>query len=127
MRFLIIVFVFIITLYADDHEYHSKHHIYKELSHLELSKEQHNQVKKILKVYRKELKEYKELREELEEKRKDVFLQENFDTKKLDSINMQLDLKAHNIENRFLQKMHIVLTPQQRKKFVHYFDDWEVE
>lgn len=126
MRFLVI-FLFIITIYADDHELHSKHHIYKELSHLELTKKQQHRVKKILKTYRKELKEYKELEEELEDKRKDVFLQESFDVQKLNDLNQQLDKTAHDIENRFLKKMHFVLTPQQRKKFVHYFDDWEVE
>ncbi|MDH4944049.1 Spy/CpxP family protein refolding chaperone [Sulfurimonas sp. C5] len=126
MRFLVI-FLLIAKIYADDHELHSKHHIYKELSHLDLTKEQQHRVKKILKIYRKELKEYKELEEDIEDKRKDIFLQKSFDLEKINSLNQQLDREAHGIENRFLQKMHFVLTPQQRKKFVHYFDDWEVE
>ncbi len=124
---LLIVFLFCISLFASDYEEHSERHINKELSHLYLTKEQNRQMKSILKSFRKELKAYRELKKEIEEKRKDIFLKEVLDTKELNKLNHILDTKAHQIENRLLEKIHILLNRQQRKRFIHYFDDWEVE
>lgn len=126
MRYIIILFLFT-TLFADSHKPHKEHHLNKELSHLELSKKQKIDVKKILKEFRSQTKEYKELEEDIEEKRKDLFTAESLNTEEFDMLNKQLDDKAHSIEKDFLKKMHSILTPRQRKKFVDYFDDWEVE
>jgi Spy/CpxP family protein refolding chaperone len=126
MRFIIILLL-ITTLYGDHDEHNKKHHINKELSHLELSKEQHSEVKIILKEFRTELKEYKEFEEEIEDKRKDLFIEDNLNTTEIDKLNNVLDNKAHEIEKKFLIKMHTILTPKQRKKFIDYFDDWNVQ
>lgn len=126
MRYIIILFL-ISTLFADNHKPHKEHHLHKELSHLELSKKQKIDVKKILREFRLELKEYKELEEDIEEKRKDIFSADTLDTDKLDTLNKILDDKAHGIEKDFLIKMHTLLTPLQRKKFADYFDDWKVD
>ena len=126
MRYVIILFL-IGTLFADNHKPHKEHHLNKELSHLELTKTQKKDVKKILKDFRVELKEYKELEEDIEEKRKDIFTAESLNTYELDALNKILDDKAHSIEKDFLQKMHAILTPHQREKFADYFDDWKVD
>jgi len=126
MRFIILL-LFITTLYGGHDESHEKHHINKELSHLKLSKEQHIEVKTILREFRIELKEYKEIEEEIEDKRKDLFTENDLNTTKIDNLNKVLDNKAHEIEKNFLIKMHTILTPKQRKKFIDYFDDWKVK
>jgi periplasmic protein CpxP/Spy len=126
MRFIIILFL-MTGLFADDYGHHNERHINKELSHLELSKAQNTEVKVILKVFRTQLKEFKEFKENVEKKRKNLFMQDSFDANELDKLNLSLDEKAHAIEKSFLTKMHTILTIQQREKFIHYFDDWEVE
>lgn len=126
MKYIIILFL-IGTLFADNHKAHKEHHLHKELSHLELTKKQKINVKKILREFRLELKEYKELEEDIEEKRKDIFSADTLDTDKLDTLNKILDDKAHSIEKDFLIKMHTLLTPSQREKFADYFDDWKVD
>ncbi|MCK5110484.1 MAG: hypothetical protein KAQ94_03105 [Arcobacteraceae bacterium] len=123
MKLMIILLLFV-NLFASD-SYHR--HINKELSHLNLSKKQSRQIKKILKEFRVQLKEYRELKEEIEDKRKDIFLKEIFDTKKLNKLNLTLDTKAHDIENKLLKRIHTILNLKQRIQFIHYFDDWEVE
>ena len=125
MRFLVILLLFI-NLFADS-DYHSYKHINKELSHLSLSKSQSRQIKVFLKEFRFQLKEYRELKEEIEDKRKDIFLKEVFNTKELNLLNNRLDTKAHDIENSLLEKIHAILDLKQRIGFIHYFDDWEVE
>ncbi len=126
MRF-IIIFLLFINLYADDYESHSPKHINKELSHLDLSKSQSKEIKRILKDFREELKEYRELKEEIEEKREKLFVKEDFDKERFNSLNQKLDTKARDIENNLLEKIHDMLNLKQRKKFIKYFDDWEVE
>ncbi len=126
MRLIIVLFL-MTGLFADDYGHHNERHINKELSHLDLSKTQNIEVKVILKEFRSQLKEFKEFKENVEEKRKNLFIQDSFDAKELDKLNLSLDDKAHAIEKSFLTKMHTILTPRQRERFIHYFDDWEVE
>jgi CRISPR/Cas system-associated exonuclease Cas4 (RecB family) len=92
-----------------------------------LSKEQNRKIKKILKEFRFDLKEFREYKEEIQGKREKIFTREVLNTKELDKLNRTLDAKAHEIENNFLQKIHAILSTMQRKKFIYYFDDWEVD
>ena len=126
MRYMIILLL-MTGLFADNYEHHNERHINKELSHLELSKKQNKQIKHILKEFRKQLEEFEEFKKDIEVKRKELFLKDVFETEGLDKLDHILDEKAHEIEKNFLTKMHSVLTPSQRKKFIRYFDDWEVE
>jgi len=126
VKFIIIVLLFI-SLYSDDYENHSQKHINKELSHLNLSKNQSYKIKVILKDFRKRLKEYRELKEDIEKKREELFMKEDFDEEGLNRLNEILDSKACEIENDLLKKIHHILSAKQRKKFIKYFDDWEVE
>ncbi len=131
MKYLMILFLISFTMFADDHKKYYDHdrerHINKELSHLNLSKEQNTKVKKILKEFRFDLKEFRELKENIEQKRKDIFTKELFDATALKKLNSELDARSHDIENRFLKSMHSILTKQQREDFIYYFDDWEVD
>ena len=127
MKYLIFLLLIFSTLIGDDYKHHSKHHINKELSHLELSKEQNRQIKKILKEFRHDLKEFREYKEDIEEQREEIFLKNEFDTKELDKLNSALDTMSHEIENKLLTKIHVILSKKQRKKFIDYFDDWEVK
>jgi len=126
MRFIVLLFL-ITGLFAENHKSHNEHHINKELSHLDLSAEQNADLKIILKEFRGELKAFKDLEKEIEEKRKEVFLKDSFEVQEFDALNHLLDAKAHAIENSFLKKIHLILTIEQREKFMDYFDDWKVE
>lgn len=123
MKFIIMLFLFSIALLADKDHYH----INKELSHLDLSKEQSVQIREVLKDFRAELKEFEKLKEDMEYKKKELFLKENLDTAQLDKFNSRLDARAGEIEVNFLKKVHTILHPKQRERFIYYFDDWEVK
>jgi hypothetical protein len=126
MKFLLIILIFI-GLYADDYKYDNERHLNKELSHLNLSKQQNTKIKRILKNFRFDLKEYREYKEEIEAKRENVFIQDVLDIEKLNEFNMALDTRSHVIENRLLKSIHSILNQKQRREFIYYFDDWEVE
>ncbi|MCK4875389.1 MAG: hypothetical protein KAS26_06035, partial [Sulfurimonas sp.] len=123
----IILLLLVTTLFSDSYGNHGDHHISKELSHLNLSKAQNSKIKKILKNFRFDLKEYRDLREEIELEREKIFIEKIFDVNKLEKLNRKLDTKSYEIENRLLEGIHSILSKKQRREFVEYFDDWEVE
>ena len=126
MKFILILLI-ITGIFADDYDDHDKRHINKELSHLDLSKEQNKKIKEILKDFKMQLKDFRILKYDIEKRREKLFLKESFNTKEFDNLNYALDTKANNIEKELLQKIHSILNLKQRRKFIYYFDDWEVE
>lgn len=127
MRYLIIILLLLISLHADNYEEHSEKHIYKEISHLKLTKTQELKVKKILKNFRYDLREFSEFKEDIQEKKEKIFVGKTLNIQELTRLNKSLDEKRHSIENGFLQSMHKILSDKQKKKFIYHFDDWEVE
>lgn len=126
MKYLILLML-ITTLYADDHNHHKEHHIHKELSHLNLSKEQNTNIKKILKEFRFDLKEFREYKEDIEKQREKIFIKDKLDIEELNRLDNLLNVKSQKIQNRFLQNIHAILSKKQREEFIYYFDDWEVK
>lgn len=127
MKYFILLLLLITSLFSDYDEHHNERHINKELSHLKLSKEQNTKIKKILKEFRFDLKEFREYKEEIEKRREEIFIKEVFDIEELNRLNQELDIKSHEIENRLLKRLYPILSKKQRKRFIHYFDDWEVD
>ncbi|PHS58526.1 MAG: hypothetical protein COB17_02840 [Sulfurimonas sp.] len=126
MKFTLLFLLLFSSLISYEYEHHSKKHIQKELSHLKLSFQQKKEIKMILKSFRKDLKEYGNYKKEIQKEKSKVFSKEILDVEKLNHLNNFLDKKAHNIENIFLQKIHKALNKKQRRKFIKYFDEWEV-
>ncbi|MBE0514827.1 hypothetical protein [Sulfurimonas sp.] len=124
MKYIIILILFFTTLLLADHKVQ---HINKELSHLNLSKEQSFVVKEILYEFRTQLKEFKKFKDETELKKKDIFLKEHLNIDDIESLDSKLDAKSREIEKNFLMKIHAVLSREQKMDFVNYFDDWEVK
>ncbi|MFT5835532.1 MAG: protein CpxP [Sulfurimonas sp.] len=126
MKYFILLLL-ITSIYADSDKHRNERHINKELSHLDFSKTQKKKIKHILKEFRHDLKEFREYKEEIQEQREKIFIKEVLDIKELNILNQKLDAAAHEIENKLLEKIHSILSQKQRKKFIHYFDDWEVK
>ncbi|MDT8339781.1 MAG: hypothetical protein RQ763_11360 [Sulfurimonas sp.] len=124
MKYIIILIFFFTTLLLADHKVQ---HINKELSHLNLSKEQSFVIKEILYEFRTQLKEFKKFKDETELKKKDLFLKEHLNIDDIESLDSKLDAKSREIEKNFLMKIHAVLSKEQKMDFVNYFDDWEVK
>ncbi|WP_415396957.1 hypothetical protein [Sulfurimonas sp. CS5] len=127
MKYFILLLLLTTSLFSDSDEHNNERHINKELSHLKLSKEQNTKIKKILKEFRFDLKEFREYKEEIEKRREEIFIKEVFDIEELNRLNQELDTKSHEIENRLLKRLYPILSKKQRKRFIHYFDDWEVD
>ena len=76
MRLLIVAIFMIIFLYADD-DYNEGYHIPKDFSFLDLSKDQKDALKKIVKEQRDMLKKLHRKEERLEDELKEIFVKED--------------------------------------------------
>lgn len=124
---LIILLLIISSLFSSSFEYHNEKHINKELSHLNLSQEQNEKMKKILKEFKRDLKEYRNFKEDIDNEIKKLFMKDTLNEEELNKLCDDLYEKSKEIEKRLLKNIHAVLSRKQREEFTHYFDEWKVE
>ncbi len=127
---LILIFLLIINLaFSDDDykDYKESFHVPRDLSYLHLTKEQKDKFKKILREYRVVLKSLHEKEESIEKELKRLFLQDSFDKRAFMKKNINVKNKIAKTEAEFFAKVHIILTKKQRKKFIKYIEEWEIE
>lgn len=56
-----------------------------------------------------------------------LFLQDKLDSIKMQRLNKEWSDKANSVEIEFLERMHAVLSLEQKKKFIKYMDEWEID
>jgi Spy/CpxP family protein refolding chaperone len=127
MRFTMILLLIIGFAWADKHEEDNHHYYKKDFTFLELSNTQKASLKQILEDYRTQMRNYKQYERNQQKQKQDIFLSNNFDASKIIKLNQDLTAKASAIEGNFLSKIHKLLNTQQRKKFVNYIDEWEID
>ena len=127
MRLLLILSLLIYTLFADSDEEKHHHYYHKDLTYLNLDDAQKKSLKHILKEYRKNIKHYRENKKEILKQKQIIFSQDDFDTTKLEKLNLEVAKLATQLEVKFLQQIHTLLSKEQRIKFIEYIDEWEVE
>ncbi|ATB70029.1 Spy/CpxP family protein refolding chaperone [Sulfurospirillum diekertiae] len=123
---LLLIFLLTLSLYAD-HDGKKEHQLSKDLSYLELSHDQKERIKGILKQYRVDLKGFREFKEKMKDQKENALLQESVNEDDLQKLNQAINQKATMIETHFLVQMHAILTPEQRQKFAQNLEEWEVE
>jgi Spy/CpxP family protein refolding chaperone len=128
MKFLIILLLIISTLLAkhDEHKY-KQHHLPLDVSYLNLTEEQHHKLVKIVKKFKHERKEFHEEEEDIREDISKLFLSERFDKDEFIRLNTKLKSRSIAIEADFFLQIHKLLSPEQKKGFVRYMKEWEVE
>lgn len=128
MKYILCLVLLLGFLYADDHEHEKHHHYYnKDLTFLNLSSTQQKDIKKLLKEYRKNLKNYREYKEDILEQKEDIFKDDTFDQNKFIQLNLKLSQQSSKIQTQFLEQIHQILSKDQRKLFIKYLDEWEIE
>ena len=127
MRLLLILFLLVYTLFADSDEEKHHHYYHKDLTYLNLDDGQKKSLKHILKEYRKNIKDYRDDKKNILKQKQAIFSQDNFDASRLEELNSKIAQLATELEVEFLQQIHTLLSKEQRKKFMEYIDEWEVE
>jgi len=127
MRVLIFMILLMTVLVADhdDETERESFHIPYDMSYLHLSDAQHRQVRTLLTTHRQKLRRLHEEKEALEKVLKQVFERETFDRKLFLRRSLQLKQQAIRTEADFLETLHAILSPEQRKAFARYLEEWD--
>ena len=128
MRFLALFLLLATLLFADSdkHEYKERH-LPLDMSYLELTPQQHEQARTIVRAYQHQHKAFHRLKKETREAVSKLFLAETFDTAAFVRLTAALNQRAAEIQAEFFSSMHAILSPSQKKRFVEYMEEWEVE
>jgi Spy/CpxP family protein refolding chaperone len=127
--FIVSILIIVVTfaMGEDEEDYEKRFHIPKDLSFLELNSSQKVELKSIIKEQRVTLKKLHQKEELLEASLQKIFVKDSFDKK--DFLNRIRNLKGEmaEVESNFFEKIHRILNREQRKKFIKYIEEWEIE
>jgi len=128
MRFIIVLFC-VIFAYADHFEFEDEYyeHIPRDLSFLELSKKQKNKIMDLLIEYRKKAKKIQKFENKLAKKLNQKFISDNFSKDDYYNLIIQYKKEKTKIEADFFKQIHTILNKSQRKKFIYFIKEWEIE
>lgn len=126
MRILALV-ALLFTLLLADHDDHREHHLPMDISFLDLTKQQHEAVEKIVRDYRKAHQRLNREEVQTREAVSRLFEAEHFDREKFLELTKALRAESEKVQADFFEALHDVLTPEQRRRFVPYLEEWERE
>ncbi len=126
MRIIVIAALLFSLLFAD-HDDSREHHMPMDLSFLQLNKQQHEAVEKIVRDYRKAHHRLNKDKAQTREAVGKLFEAEHFDRQKFLELTSALRSESEQVQADFFEALHDVLTPEQRREFVPYFKEWERE
>ncbi len=128
--FLILMLMFTAILSDDDYKedhYKKKDHIPYDMEHLGLDKKQKKKIRSIMRQNRYRLQKLHDIKEDAEETIERLFTKDSFDKKRFKSMMMRIKKESVDIEADLLESLHKTLTPKQRKLFLEYIEEWEVD
>jgi Spy/CpxP family protein refolding chaperone len=126
MRFLAL-FALLFTLLAADHDDHHERHLPMDISYLGLTHDQHDAVERIVRSHQQDHRHFKRRKRETRETISRLFAADRFDSGRFMELTSELHREADALQSHFLEAIHGVLTPEQRRRFAYYMEEWEIE
>lgn len=111
-----------VSLYAD-----SDHRFPMDLNDLGLSKQQHKAVEEAIKEYQSSYRRYHHQGEKVQEELNTLFLNPSFDSEAYRAKILEQEKNSVDIRIRLLNRLHSVLTFEQKRRFVRHFEEWDIE
>jgi Spy/CpxP family protein refolding chaperone len=129
MRPIALLMLLLALLYGDhdDHREHHERHLPLDISYLDLTHEQHEKVERIIRTHLEDHRRFNRQKRETREAISRLFAAEHFDRGTFLELTARLHSESAAMQAEFLGAIHEVLTPQQRRRFVFYMQEWEIE
>jgi len=131
MRMVLIVLLLSSLLFSDQDKHHEDEkkniHMPYDMHYLDLTPLQQKKIRSLMISSRERRKKLHENTEVIERSLSALLGQEYFDKQTFIDRQLQLKKEALQIEADLLAGIHSILTKQQRKKFVHYLKEWEID
>ena len=124
-----IIFMLLLTLLGADDDDHRRHdrHLPLDISYLDLTPAQHESVERIVRKHQEEHHRFNRKKRQTREAIGRLFTADPFDRAKFLELTTSLRDEAGAIQAGFLEAIHAVLTPKQRRRFALYMEEWEIE
>ncbi|ANE35573.1 hypothetical protein CIG11343_0494 [Campylobacter iguaniorum] len=126
MRIFIIFFMLFAFAFGDGHKYKHKYIYNNDLSFLDLSQNQQEEIKNILKNYSKKLKHLRELKDDIEDEKEDLFKESEFDKDKFIELQTGYEMTRLSLQAELLAQIHAVLDKKQRKQLSKNLEHWNI-
>lgn len=111
------------ALFADD----DSHRFPMDLHDLRLNPKQHHEVEAAMKEYQKEHRRFHRQNEKIEEEIRILFLNPVFDEKTFQTKHIEMARASAEIRTRLFARLHSILTPEQKQRFIRHMEEWEIE
>ncbi len=119
----IIVFTMLLSLcsYGDD----DHHRFPLDLHDLGLSKQQLRSVEEAMKEYQYSYRRYHHQSEKTQEELNTLFLNPSFDSESFRAKSLELQRTSIEIRTRLFERLHRVLTSEQKRRFISHLEEWD--
>lgn len=123
----ILILLFSLSTICFSSEYNHNKHIYKNLDYLNLDKHQINKIKEILLEYQEDYEDFYIEKNKKEKKLKELIQDNQFNEDKYEDILEDIYEELVELETEFIERIHRVLSKEQRQKFSLYIKEWRLE
>lgn len=108
-------------VYADDHR------LPMDLHDLGLNKQQHRAVEDAMKEYQHSYRRYHHQSEKTQEELNALFLDPTFDADKFRAKSLEMEKASVEIRTRLFERLHTILTHEQKRRFIRHLEEWDIE
>ncbi len=110
------------TIFADE-----DHRFPMDLHDLGLTKQQHRLVEEAMKEYQYSYRNYHHQSEKMQDEIKALFLSPTFDTETFQAKSIEIQRGSIEIRARLFERIHAILTPEQKRRFARHLEEWDIE
>ncbi len=111
-----------VSLYAGD-----DHRFPMDLHDLGLTKQQHKAVEEAMKEYQYSYRRYHHQSRKVQEELNGLFLNTTFDADTYRTKSLEQEKNSIDIRARLLERLHGILTFEQKRRFIHHLEEWDIE
>ena len=128
MKSFIVLLLLVCFGWADSTKMDDDHHRFPmDLDDLQLTPQQHQAVKETMREYQNSSRLYHKQNAKTQLELNTLFLNPTFDERSFRSKRLEMQATSVEIQTQLLTKLHTILTPQQKQKFIRHIQEWEVE
>ncbi|MDD3596223.1 periplasmic heavy metal sensor [Sulfuricurvum sp.] len=127
MKWFLILATALSFAFADSSHHSDSSRFPMDLHDLKLTPQQHKAVENAMKEYQHSYRRYRRQDNTLQEELNTIFLNPRFDQALYQSKSVEAERTAIEIRTQLFSRLHAILTPEQRERFIHHLQEWEIE
>lgn len=128
MKSLIVLLSLLCLVWADSSKIDDDHRRFPmDLDDLHLTAQQHQAVKEVMREYQSSSRLYHKQNAKTQLELNALFLSPAFDAKAFRAKRLEMQTISVELQTRWLERLHKILTPGQKQQFIRHIQEWEIE